>query len=216
MRLEFGAQSLRLPHERRERRPIHAHAPGAHESDCAALPATHCQITIDLWRLIVLWRCERSQDHRCLAGLGRDDPVLAMVRRFRLTARTVGWWGSCGVIVFGPLAGDAIIGATVAADSIQFNSDLRGRGLLGDFFTPGAKFQFPGNGYVEIQNTKSLQCLSVECHFSLTVVFGPSSPSVTRLIVGQSFSGEDGWHCCGLVDGWCCKLKTAERSFGRI
>jgi hypothetical protein len=67
------------------------------------------------------------------------------------------------------------------------------------FFTPGAKFQFPGNGYVEIQNTKSLQCLSVECHFSLTIVFGPSSPSITRLIVGQSFSGEDGWYL--LSDG---------------
>jgi hypothetical protein len=60
--------------------------------------------------------------------------------------------------------------------------------------TDGVVLQFPGNGYVEIQNTKSLQCLKFKCRFSLAVDFGPTPAPHTQLIIGQSFYGEIGWH----------------------
>jgi hypothetical protein len=57
----------------------------------------------------------------------------------------------------------------------------------------GAKFQFPGDGYVQIEGTKSLQCLKFKCRFSLTVIFQPTFAN-PQLIIGQSVAGESGWH----------------------
>jgi hypothetical protein len=59
--------------------------------------------------------------------------------------------------------------------------------------TDGVTFRFGGNGYAEIENTQGLQCLKYECRFSLTVAFAPL-PAELQLIIGQSFSGENGWH----------------------
>ena len=61
-------------------------------------------------------------------------------------------------------------------------------------------FQFLGDGYIEIQNTKSFQCVNIGCRLSLTVAFGPVPAASTQLIVGQSFLGEKGWHLL-LADG---------------
>jgi hypothetical protein len=54
-------------------------------------------------------------------------------------------------------------------------------------------FRFGGNGYAEIEGTDGLQCLKYECKFSLMAAFAPLPPPV-QLIIGQSFSGENGWH----------------------
>jgi hypothetical protein len=59
--------------------------------------------------------------------------------------------------------------------------------------TDAVTFRFGGNGYAEIEDTKGLQCLKYQCKFSFTVAFGPLPPPV-QLIMGQSFSGEKGWH----------------------
>jgi hypothetical protein len=120
--------------------------------------------------------------------------VLAMLRQFKSTALKISIGGGLVILSF-LVSLQAMQYFRSPWESIRSNTIL----TFGDassstiFLTEGAKFQFPGNGYVEIQNTKSLQCLRVECRFLLAVVFGPASPS-TRLIVGQSFSGEDGWH----------------------
>ena len=118
-----------------------------------------------------------------------------LLRRSQLTAREIAVGGGLVILSF-----------LIALPAMQYLEPpwqpIRKNVILtfGDassseiFLTEGAKFQFPGNGYVEVQNTKSLQCLTVECRFSLTVAFGPPSPSTARLIVGQSFSGEGGWH----------------------
>jgi hypothetical protein len=60
-------------------------------------------------------------------------------------------------------------------------------------FNEYTKFQFSGNGYAQIQDTKSLQCLKFKCSFSLMATFAPSQSS-PQLIIGQSFNGEPGWH----------------------
>jgi hypothetical protein len=57
----------------------------------------------------------------------------------------------------------------------------------------GPRFRFPGHGYVQIEDTNSLQCLKFKCRVSLTVTFQPSSTN-PQLIIGQSFLGESGWH----------------------
>jgi len=59
--------------------------------------------------------------------------------------------------------------------------------------TDGVTFRFGGNGYAEIENTQGLECLKYECRFLLTVAFAPLPPDL-QLIIGQSFSGENGWH----------------------
>ena len=59
--------------------------------------------------------------------------------------------------------------------------------------TKDTKFQFPGNGYVELQNTKGLQCLKFKCNFSLTVAFGPIK-TAPQFVIGQSSPDEAGWH----------------------
>ena len=60
-------------------------------------------------------------------------------------------------------------------------------------FNSGAKFQFPGIGYVQIQDTKALHCHKFKCSFSLAVSFSPSKTD-PQLIIGQSYYGEIGWH----------------------
>ena len=60
--------------------------------------------------------------------------------------------------------------------------------------TDDSQFRFPGNGYVEIGDTKTLQCLRFDCKFSLKVAFGSSPISDTQLIIGQSSLNEPGWH----------------------
>jgi hypothetical protein len=60
-------------------------------------------------------------------------------------------------------------------------------------FGKDAKFKFPGNGYVEIQNTRGLQCRSFNCSFSLVVAFAPIQ-SDPQFIIGQSFDRQAGWH----------------------
>ncbi len=59
--------------------------------------------------------------------------------------------------------------------------------------TKDTKFQFPGNGYIEFQDTKGLQCQKFKCRFSLAVSFAPIQAN-TQFIIGQSFSGEASWH----------------------
>jgi hypothetical protein len=59
--------------------------------------------------------------------------------------------------------------------------------------TDHTKFSFPGNGYVQIEDTQRLQCLKFKCNFSLAVTFAPTQ-SIPQLIIGQSFAGELGWH----------------------
>jgi hypothetical protein len=60
-------------------------------------------------------------------------------------------------------------------------------------FDKHAKFKFPGNGYVELQNTRGLQCRTFNCSFSLVVAFAPIQ-SDPQFIIGQSFQGQPGWH----------------------
>jgi hypothetical protein len=60
-------------------------------------------------------------------------------------------------------------------------------------FDKHAKFKFPGNGYVELQNTRGLQCRTFNCSFSLVVAFAPIQ-SDPQFIIGQSFDGQAGWH----------------------
>jgi hypothetical protein len=60
-------------------------------------------------------------------------------------------------------------------------------------FGTDAKFKFPGNGYVEIQNTRGLQCRTFNCSFSLSVTFAPIQAD-PQFIIGQSFDGQKGWH----------------------
>jgi hypothetical protein len=64
--------------------------------------------------------------------------------------------------------------------------------------TPDTKFQFAGSGYIEIQGTEGLRCLTFRCHFTLMVTFYPTNAN-PQLILGQSNGGEDGWHL--LFDG---------------
>ena len=59
--------------------------------------------------------------------------------------------------------------------------------------TKDTKFQFRGNGYVELQDTRGLQCLTFKCNFSLSVAFGPIK-TTPQFLIGQSFPGEAGWH----------------------
>ena len=69
--------------------------------------------------------------------------------------------------------GDTLVSANTLSDSVNF--------------------QFRGNGYAEVEDTKGLQCLKFECRFSLTVAFA-QQPANLQLIIGQSFAGENGWH----------------------
>lgn len=61
-------------------------------------------------------------------------------------------------------------------------------------FRDTTRFQFKGQGYTTIEGTKDLRCLTSRCNFSLTVEFGDLNPGNTQLLIGQSFSGEPGWH----------------------
>jgi hypothetical protein len=60
-------------------------------------------------------------------------------------------------------------------------------------FGKDAKFRFPGNGYVELQDTRGLQCRTFNCSFSLAVSFAPIQAD-PQFIIGQSFDGQPGWH----------------------
>ena len=71
--------------------------------------------------------------------------------------------------------------------------------------TQDTKFQFVGNGYAEIQDTNALQCLKSKCRFSLKVAFSATTAN-PQLIIGQSFSGENGWHL--LYDAGRLRLTT--------
>ncbi len=56
------------------------------------------------------------------------------------------------------------------------------------------RLQFRGGGYAQIQDTKGLLCRTFLCNFSMSVEFSGPTPSSPQLIVGQSYSGERGWH----------------------
>jgi hypothetical protein len=56
----------------------------------------------------------------------------------------------------------------------------------------GTRLQFPGQGYVQLQDTKDLRCRKFSCHLSLAVTFGPTRADL-QFIVGQSHPAEAGW-----------------------
>lgn len=55
-------------------------------------------------------------------------------------------------------------------------------------------FHFKGQGYAEIEGTKSLRCLNSYCSFSLLMKLHDLKASPGQLILGQSISSEPGWH----------------------
>ena len=59
--------------------------------------------------------------------------------------------------------------------------------------TKNTKFRYGGYGYVELQDTKGLECRKFKCNFSLAIAFAPIQAN-PQFIIGQSYQGEAGWH----------------------
>ena len=55
-------------------------------------------------------------------------------------------------------------------------------------------FHFKGQGYAEIADAENLRCLNSYCSFSLLMKLHDLKASPAQLILGQSISGEPGWH----------------------